>query len=95
MSFLSFSMMLPSPFFHIPDSICGGAGLMPLQGMTFYVSIELTLRKKVVFFMSGSRRHTVAVFTACVAPNSNFSSLEDYPTFLLLSEIVIMNHHLL
>ena len=40
---------------------------MPLQGMTFYVSIELTLRKKVVFFMSGSRRHTLAVFTACVA----------------------------
>ena len=40
---------------------------MPLQGMTFYVSIELILRKKVVFFMSGSRRHTVAVLTACVA----------------------------
>ena len=40
---------------------------MPLQGMTFYVSIELTLRKKVVFFMSGSRRHTAAVLTACVA----------------------------
>lgn len=40
---------------------------MSLQGMTFYVSIELILRKKVVFFMSGSHRHTVAVLTACVA----------------------------
>src|SRR5574344_2076072 len=62
----SFSSTAHSSFFHIPVSICVRSEKIPC-GSGFFMVILGTLSRKGRGIMSNSRKHTLAVITACIA----------------------------